>query len=375
MDEFKKMTRETKKLYLILLVAVLLIFLTNAINLCRYDYGNSELQFLEAGIFHEEYSDSFSEGKMMTGIISDSLANYGFVHFILVFLMFIGILMLKRYIFMEKRTAEFQMTLPVKQITRVWHDYLFPVGIMVAGVLMQGVVFLIYQTVYNVRLKELTAGFVLVDGVQENIVTFANIKLLSYIGYYILYMVVVFTMFYFGMLLTKNPMVGLMLTYIFPNTLKFIWCDLFEINYYTEIFLSEREFAENGGLARVLDVRDYLERFCRPFQDLSGCNYLDEQYMKADEVSFVILLLVLLAGIAFVGAKRELSRGSVFYFPILDYVFAVLFGVGVVFGIENFSLWYVNDVLLVIIGIAAAIIMLLVIRPVLVKRTNRLEVK
>lgn len=370
MDGFKKMTRETKKFYLILLVAVSLIFLTNAINLCRYDYGNSELQFLEAGISPEEYSDSFSKGKMMTGVIHDSLINYGFIQFIVVLLMFIGILMLKRYVFMDKRTAEFQMTLPIKQITRVWHDYLFPVGIMTAGVLVQGFVLLIYQTSYNMRLCKINPGNVLVDGVTENIVVYANIKLLGYIGYYILYMLVICTMFYFGMILTKNPVIGLILICILPNTVQeFIYC------YIYPRFSSVESSVEYDWEDRISYFENWLDRFSMPFRDITGYDCIQEQYMKSDAVSFVILLIVLLAGIAFVGAKRELSRGSVFYFPVLDYVFVVLFGVGVVMGIENFTTLYVNSVLLVLIGIAAAIILLVVIRPAFVKRANRLEVK
>lgn len=385
MKGFARMTGETGKFYRIALVLVIVLFLSNTFYLCGDDnlsYGHKILNYDmtadSAEQFIEKNAGIFAGGKSLSGIISDKLENLDVLGFWMTLIIFIGILLLKQFAFMDKRTAEFQMTLPVKKQVRVWHDYLYPVGIMLIGMGLQTVVMLIYQTNYNMKLKTAAAKFS-IEGVREDIVSVANGQLLSYMGYYILYCMMVFTLIYFGMLLMKNHVLGVILAVLFPTAFRMFFNMIFG-TVFRFAYADTYDPARNAAYPFVNFMDDFecwLERIFMPLGMDWSWNYFEESYIGKDVLSVGVILVVLLAGIAFIGGRRELSKGKLFYFPILDYPFAALSGVVIMFLLQEVIFWEFNLGYLGLYGFSVAImvIIFLKIHPLTSKKTKRLEVK
>lgn len=385
MKGFTRMTEETGKFYQVALVLVIVIFLSNAFYICGDDnvsYGqkilNYDMTVDSAEQFIEKNAGIFTGGKCLSGIIANNLENLDVLGFWMTLIIFMGILLLKQFAFMDKRTAEFQATLPVKQQVRVWHDYLCPVGIMLTGMVLQTVVLLIYQTNYNMKLKAAAVKFS-IEGVHKDIVAEANRQLLCNMGYYILYCMMAFTLIYFGMLLMKHHVLGVICAILFPTGVRMFFNMIFGTVFhfaYADTYDPAREAAY--PFVNFMDDFEYwMERIFTPFEMGWGWTSYEELYMGKDILSVAVIWAVLLAGIAFVGGGRELSKGKLFYFPILDYPFAVLSGVVIMFLFQDVIFWEfdLGYLGLYVFSVIAMVIIFLKIHPLTSKKTKRLEVK
>ena len=206
MKGFAKMTREWWKFYLVALIAVVFLMLCDSIYVISYHNDgykgkvfnyhmeqDSEEEFLEKNTVY------FNSGKDYTEVVVDKVNNFEPFGLISLIIIVVVIQLMKQSIFANVRVAEFQNMLPIKQSTRIMYDYLAVLGILLVGSLGQSVILLAYQTSYNHNLLA-AAKIFSITGVKEEIVTNANARFMVNMGFYILFLVILYTWIYLGMI-------------------------------------------------------------------------------------------------------------------------------------------------------------------------------
>ena len=380
MAGFMRLMKETWKFYLAVLVIVLFLVLNNSVWICKKnnsDYG-------EKMFFYDMAKDSVNEftkkndivfGKNLAQVYEEKVNNYEWLGYVSTIVIIIMIIFAKQIAFAQNRAKEFQATLPVKQVTGIIYDYLCILGILFIWTLLQGGIFLAYQTVYNKRVLE-TAKMFSIAEVNEGMTAEANEQLLIYMIMYSLFILVAYTWIYLWTVLSKNPIVGVItaigiwyVIYVFVDT---IGCKFIAIAYDSDSIegFYVADFIEN----LIVSIESILSPFTY-FYNLV-------RYIRNDDGGFMglagvvlVLVLVMLVLIVIAGSKRELTKGKLFYFPIWDYLISFIFGMGIVsYWTEGFG-GHAMGLMGIIIGMILSVIICMLIHPFSIKKTSVWEVK
>ncbi|MCM1159425.1 MAG: hypothetical protein NC300_11945 [Bacteroidales bacterium] len=361
MKNFRVLTKESGRFCLAALAVMLFLMLCDAVYILRdnrialtgqkTDQMIRELIEKEQGQDTEKILQTVGQGKSLEGVINDK-AEGGFLVILLGIMVMLGA---KEFYYMDIRAQEYRRTLPVKTVYRVLYGYFSMLGILLVGLLAQGVILLICQNHYNRTVMNLLGS---TAGVPENMVSANGGRFLQYAGIYLLFIVLVYTWMYLGMTLTKNPIAGMAVS-------LYIWWGC---------CMLEDEAAEYVILAETAEsVTFYPAEF---FWNLNM-----EEKMLADRypldsviVLLVVSLLVMIALIALAGGEQELSGGKLFYFPVLDYPFAAFSGI-VVFMVLVNSICYWCPKIAVIAGLAATVFIWWLLHPQRGKKAECWEVK
>lgn len=374
MKGFAKMTKVTWRFYLVALIFMLLLTVADSIYVCKEDNSAYNGKLFHHGMekdskekFIEKTGGDLNSGKDIAYIYCDKANWYEIFGYPMMLFVLIVILLLKQCVFMDVRSAEFQRTFPVKQWIQVLHDYLSVLGIMVLSALLQLGIFVAYQTSYNMEMLKTAKAFSTVGG-SEEIITQTNGHLLQFWGMYFLYIAMAYTFFYVGILLTKNPIMGAILSVIVLSGID-ACLDIWIWNY---VMPNDKDFGywiEHIDYAnRIKDIVDYI-RYPQDAFSINAYTLMERNSQMTSIVAcamvgiivlFIILMIVL-------GKRRELSRGKLLYFPILDYPLCFLIGVAV--------FWWGGDPIYLVIGIVVAVISFLLIHPWPRGKRNVLEVK
>lgn len=370
MAGFIKMTKETWKFYLTVFAIVLFLVMNNTVLICRENnsvYGGKMFRYSMDEDSAREFTkkNDISFGKNLTEVYVDKVDNYEWLGYIATIMILIVILMAKQFVFIDQRTKEFQISLPVKQLTQVMHDYLFILGILFLGEGIQGGFFLAYQTCYNRKVLE-TAKMFSISEVNGGMITEANERLLAYMGMYFLFLLIAYTWIYLWMFLTKNPIIGVV------AAIGIWWCTYLLLD--VIIWNCISEMYAGGNWNPMADCMEWIASMLSPFGFFNR-NSLGDGLHSVGQTAIVMLIfwLVMLVLIVIAGLKRELTKGKLFYFPILDYPIAFILGMGIMIYIsENFG---VLENIVVVAGVILSIVIFILIHPFSVKQSRVWEVQ
>lgn len=304
MKGFVKLTKETWRFYLAVLAVSLLLVISNSLYLCsemKFKYVNDESSF-------------HSDGVVFYSLIEDKADNSDLLGFYVVVAGIVLILLIRHFVFITQRTREFQNLLPVKHRTWVIHDFVFLAGIITISFFGMTWVFLAAQTRYNRDMLE-AAKLHHIEGMKDDIVMTANTVMLRGILYYFIFVLFALSLLYLGMLVCRNNLIGGITTITVWRVLS--GC-LNKIYYY----------AGEGNrsikwLAASIDPSVFFER---------SEGWLKECSSILLTLGFTICFVLLIVAAA---GKIELSRGKLFYFSPLKYLFYAFWGVLAAFGVSS----------------------------------------
>lgn len=376
MRGFTKMTKVTWRFYLVALIFMLLLTVADSIYVCKEDNSAYNGKLFHYGMeedskekFIEKTGGGLNSGKDIAYIYCDKANWYEIFGYPVLLFILTVILLLKQCVFMDVRTAEFQRTFPVKQWVQVLHDYLSVLGIMILSALLQLGIFLAYQTSYNMEILKTAKAFSIAGGSKE-IITQANGHLLQLWGMYFLYVALAYTWIYVGILLAKNPIMGAVLSVIVVAGIN-TCIDVWSRNYYNNpswLDMDSVEWAKVDSVNRIKDIVEYII-FPQTAFSINTDTLMERNSHMVSVIAWAMVGIIALFIILMIllGKRRDLSRGKLLYFPILDYPLCFLIGMAV-FG-------WGEDLPYLLTGIAVAVISFLLIHPWPRGKRNVLEVK
>lgn len=349
MNGFAKLTRETWKFYLGVLVISLVCVISNSLYLC----GETKFQYVD------DNSCFYAEGIKLSSLIVDKAEGYDLISFFTVIAGIIIVLSIRHIPFMEQRGKEFQVFLPVKQRTIILHDFLCMIGIIVISFLAMTGIFLSAQTKYNKDMLE-AAYIHNIDGMNDNLVILANKELLQYIFCYFLFILLFFAIIYLGIVVCKNCMAGMLIAIC---TWRFVMFFLEEVYWFLSSYYSKHlgistiEAEQKSLLQKIENLQAAInpqEFFC--FGGYQGSEMADgiSIWITIGLIVLLLLMIVLAAG------KIEISKGKLFYFSFLDYVFAIICGIVIGYGLIGIGTKFL---LAFVIGCCAAVVIWRMIHP------------
>lgn len=398
MSGFSKMNRVTWKFYLTALLLLLLLTGADSFYVCVEDNSQYEgrlfaygMENESAGTFLEKNSNLLENGKCLFEIYNDKVINFQIFGYYPMILVLLLIMLCRQYVYMDRSSAEFQRTVPVKQWVQVFHEYFSIMGILALSALLQLGIFIAYQTSYNREMLHAAKAFSLAAGPAE-LVSKANGELFCYWGVYFMYIAAAFTWMYFGTFLAKHPVAGVAGSLVVYDFLQY-----------------GMRFCHYSGLFDGVDFMGPVRRIMYPIMDIFNPDYKDYFigygydtvleglvspqntfsflggfYPDAEEalpVIVCVMLAMILGMILIMGllsGKRDLSKGKFLYFPWMDYVFSVVFGFLVFFILNEYPLLndeYDNEYVQILIMVITGVVFFLLIHPWSEGKRKVLEVK
>lgn len=276
MKDFVKLTKETGQFYLTALCVALLPVISNNIYILKQlkpRGGEKCVLYSMAEIFFDK-ADAYD------------LVNFWVVLFGIALFLF-G----RHFPFINKRTMEFQIFLPVKKRVAVLHDYICSLGVIVIPWFVTMCTFAVAQGINN---STVIAG----NGALKEEAANAGSELWKTGSCYLLCLVCAFTLLYLGIVICKNGIVGMAI-------MAAIWR--------TAVFV-ETLVCSDSLFGNLLTPEYFLNSIYHTPNEKKGLVIL------AGFTALMFLFIMIAA------EKRELSRGKWFYFPLLDYLLPVLCG-------------------------------------------------
>lgn len=349
MNGFAKLTRETWKFYLGVLVISLVCVISNSLYLC----GETKFQYVD------DNSCFYAEGIELSSLIVDKAEGYDLISFFTVIAGILIVLSIRHFPFMEQRGKEFQAFLPMKQRTIILHDFLCMTGIIVILFLTMTGIFLSAQTKYNKDMLE-AAYIHNIEGMNDNLVTLANKELLKYIFCYFLFVLFLFAIIYLGIVVCRNCIAGMLIAICTWRLVVFFLDEVhwFLSNYYSEHLGIYTIDAEEKSLQKIEKLQAAInpqEFFC--FGGYWGSGIEDYGISIWITIGLIVLLLLM---IVLAAGKIEISKGKLFYFSFLDYVFAIICGIVIGYGLIGIGTKFL---LAFVIGCCAAVVIWRMIHP------------
>lgn len=323
MKDFVKLTKETWQFYLTSLCIALFPVVSNNIYLLKQLKPNGESKQVL-------YS--------MAYIFFDKADGYDLVNFWVALFGMILLLFARHFSFMDRRAMEFEMFLPVKKRTVVIHDYICSLGVVVIPWLVTMCTFAVAQGKKN-------NAVIAVYGVLKGEAVNAGSEFWKTGLYYLLYLVCAFTLFYLGIVICKNGIVGMAI-------MAAVWG--------TAYFMAEIPNTRRMS-GNLLTPEFFLNYIYHTPHEKEGLVIL------AQTTVLMILFIIIAA------EKRELSRGKWFYFPLLDYLLPVLCGV---FAANIcYAVFWIEGLVSAIVGAAICGLLLCMLKWEKHEKSDRLEVK
>lgn len=268
MKDFVKLTKETWQFYLTALCVILLPVVSNNMYVLR------ELKLQKENTVHlYKLSEEFLEKTNGGDLLSFWVVIAG-----IVILLFI-----RHFLFMDRRTMEFQFSLPVKKRMMVLHDYLCIGGGIIISWLVTMCMYAVTQGTHNKVAVSMNRNLSMEAAKAASE--------LWKIGFnYVLYLLCAYSLLYLVMIICKKKMAGI-------AVLFFVWL--------TCVFC-EDIFSESYTYLDIMP--EYF------FQNIMNESAFRTVWLLAGILFLLISMIVLAA------EKRELSSGRWFYFRWLEWV-------------------------------------------------------
>lgn len=366
MKDFVKLTKETWRFYLTVFLILFLSVICNAIYCCN---ENMVLKY-------EEGMDIPDMGTAFTDIISDKTdMMLDLLGISMVVITIITVLVIRRFVFMDLRTKEFESFLPVRNKSIVMHTYWFSFGITFVLNAALTVILIIGQTDYNKKLLQ-AAKSMGTGNIAQDYITAPNRELLWNCVCYFIFTVFLLNIIYLGMLLCKNEIAGMLISVFFWRVMvegvEFLNSYLFYIDFrgYFGLwaYLGGSE-QDAGKVGRVLET---IEEAIDPNMFWNYRNYIMARVENGNAIFITaaialvsFFLIVLLSG------RRELSKGKIFYFKWTDALFAVFGAVAVWVKLH----FYLEMPYTMICSVIAGVLLWFLIKPSDKSRLTQWEVK
>lgn len=358
MKDFVKITKETWRFYLTVFLILFLFVICNAIYCCN---ENMVLKY-------EEGMNIPDMGTVFTDIISDKTdMMLDLLGIPMVVITIITVLVIRRFVFMDLRTKEFESFLPVRNKSIVMHTYWFSFGITFVLNAALTVILIIGQTDYNKKLLQ-AAKSMGTGNIAQDYVTAPNRELLWNCVCYFIFTVFLLNIIYLGMLLCKNEIAGMLISVFFWRVMVegvefLIYRDYTEYFGLWEYLGGSEQDAEKVG--RVLEtIEEAIDPKMFWNYNMGSAENGNAIFITAAVALVSFFLIVLLSG------RRELSKGKIFYFKWTDALFAV-FGAVTVW----VKLHYYLEMPHTMIGFVVGVILWFLIKPSNKGRLTLWEVK
>lgn len=346
MKDFVKITKETWRFYLTVFLILFFFVICNAIYSCN---DNMVLKY-------EDGMDIPDTGMAFTDIISDKTDMMSDLFGIsMVVITIITVLIIRRFVFLDLRTKEFENFLPVRNKSIVMHTYWFSFAITFVLNAALTVVLIIGQTDYNKRLIQ-AARSMGISNIAQDYVTAPNRELLWNCVCYFIFTVFLLNIIYLGMLLCKNEVAGMFISVVFwkvmAETVEYLNC-----HYYLDYLCKE------GGVLETMEEAIDPKMFWS--YNMGSAQNGNAIFITASIALVSFFLIVLLSG------KRELSKGKIFYFKWTDALFAVFCAVTVWAKLH----YYLKMPYTMICSVIAGVLIWFLIKPSDKSRLTQWEVK
>ena len=375
MKGFRRLSKVTGKLYLMMLLLAMVCMLINTLYICVDRSG------VNAGIgVEKKITAEINKAKIESGDNGYTLPEYGLdlsvaiydkmdemLGYILAVAGIIFLLFMREVSFADLKSREFEQTLPVKKTTLVMHEYWFFFFMIIGVTFLQGIILYAYQTHYNNVWVSVSGGDAPIgfNGIPAQ-------RLLAYTALYSVNLLLAFTWVYLGMVLCKNSLLGgavsigtMVGTYMICYDLDYEIADLitntFVMKYprtidpiAEELWNQKSEFIKEI-ITLIYDPRYRFEYFYEIFTpSMKGFEkryvfhglFASGTYDIKPVYIILGLLIILFAGILLiwtVSKKRELSKGGRFsYFTICEYIFAVFCGIVWIFFLLEYVDYYIS---------------------------------
>jgi hypothetical protein len=389
MNTGKRLMKTSRKFYIIAFAIVLFLVICDSIYICR----DSRIAFTGQSVSQKILTDIAEaqkdggtyqvpeQGVNFTNAIEEKTENWGLLGFYTAMAGMVILLIARKFYALDVRTKEFYATLPVKERNREIFDYFSMIGIILLSALVQGAILLITQTRYNQTLVQLVREKSL-GTLSEEVISNNNQKLMMCLLTYLLYFLWLYTWIYLCATVTKNLIMGVVVSVITPFALTIIWNNGFSPALSYDI---DNASVLQATAEKYYKLDDFINSFFSPYYFFfSGRSSVGDGVHNSLTASnsFWILLATILAAllvcvffIYFLSGKRELSKGKMFYFPILDYPFSLLCGVCIFFFLLEDVLWYTDELTSLIIGFISAVVICVIIHPFSTKKNTKWEVR
>ncbi len=400
MEGVKRLFAASKRIYLGVLILIIACSSIDCFYICSdnlipiesEDYIKEQAQNVSVETLFSQMDVSFGD------VFANRLTEMdGFFVFFVVLVGILIVLVFKGFSFVDERAREFRATWPVKSWVRELYDYAAVLVVVLAGFLFQLLVLLVVQMQRNNMLLE-NLGLDRTDTVISSIIETANATLVSNMLYYMFSIALLYTWIYLGMTLVKNPIIGVVGALAIQISIFYV-CDIW-------IWRFIQDYAYDY---MVCDVNEYEIWFyvykimmticCLIFDSFAGACYNSAErcfeenyYFAGKELQFcsletwmlvkIIMFVFLLVGIVLAAKKKDLTKGKVLYFPILDYLLALYAGfVGATIGSELIiaydprNITPYNVFACVVVGVIVMVVVFLLLHPRILKKQQHLEVK
>lgn len=384
MKSFGRLLAISRRFYLCVLAIVTIFVLMDCIYICN-DCGisltkTSVEQYVENTLTRED-GESMLETRYinLASTVIDKGNNVSLMGLWVTMAGIIVLLFVRAISFADDRTQEFRTTWPVKGWVREVYDYLALLGIIIFGIVLETVILYTVQVRYNDLFLNVLGEHGIVSRVTE-FMSQSPQNLLVNMGYYLICLIAAYTWIYLGMSLAKNVLAGAAIALIVKGVLAFL-CETFVWEIVTDVTMLVT--AGNDEMANYVanEVSDI------GFSVVSGAGFfwlldlnqsLDGGYDTFTITHWIVIQLVLcvlmVAGIIISAKKKDLSKGKLLYFPILDYPLAFVTGIGFYAFLTEFLCWDYS-VISFIASAILAIVTYILIHPISRNNMQRLEVK
>lgn len=388
MSEIKKQLLFYKKTYVVLFVIILFASICDL----AFIYQDEEVAFSRRDIEHS-VELKIKERKAATGKAPEG--NELLLDFsknvyrqkadgdtvLSLFTSIVGIvllvLFLKRYEF-NRRIREFRRTLPIRQKTLQLQEYTVGAAVILCQSLLEGLVLGIWQRNYNGVVLEYakeTGDF----KVSEAVLATLQGNLWGYVSIMLLLLLVIYSFLYLAATITKNPAAGCLIFWgIWGSMQIFVEVVLPFLGhclYYSRMEEAVSPVWMNNQLERL---RVWGWGMVSPDEFLNGVDMekgtMAGYPMELGVGIYIVLLLLCIGFIVVVTERKDLTRGRLFYLPVLDYPFAILCGIYVFFLLNEIT-WYTMIEACIGIGIITTVIILFIIHPHSIRNRERWEVR
>jgi hypothetical protein len=385
----KRLMKTSRKFYIIAFAIVLFLVICDSIYICRDSgvafTGQSVSQKILADIADAQKDGGTyqvpEQGVSFTEAIREKTENWGLLGFYTAMAGMVILLIARKFYALDVRTKEFYATLPVKEGSREIFDYFSMIGIILLSAMVQGAILLITQTHYNQTLAQLVREKSL-GTLTEEVIANNNQKLVMCLLTYLLYFLWIYTWIYLCVTVTKNMIMGAVVSVITPVALASLWSN----GFYSALFYNINDVSVlHATEEKYYKLDDFIDSIFSPrsffFSDYSSVgggirnSLTDSNFSRILLATILVALLVCAFLIYFLSGKRELSKGKIFYFPILDYPFSLLCGVCIFFFLVEDVLWYTDGLTSLIIGFISAVVICVIIHPFSTGKNTKWEVR
>lgn len=384
MKSFGRLFAISCRFYLCVVALVTVLVLVDCVYICN----DRDVLLTRTGV--EQYvehtiseEDGISELENyyvdLAGAIMDKGGNASVMGLWLTIVGIIIVLLVREVSFSEDRTLEFRTTWPVKSWVReVYHYLAMLVVIVFGGVLEMGILWIAQLRHYDLMSEVLDKQGILSKSME--LISQNNQRFITGMACYILCIVVTYTWIHLGMSLARNIVAGAVLALIMKGGLALL-CDtvVWEVvsNVTMHITAGDEGMA-NGMAYYVTDIGMNVLSNSEFFFNMDINQTIDGGVYVFTVTHWmivqVVICLLLVIGIVISAKKKDLAKGRLFYFPMLDYPFAVIAGLILsVFFVDFF--WWCLPELGFIIAMILAVIIFALIHPFSKSKTQCLEVK